>query len=993
LSVKINFAQKKMIPFLKDVALDVLEKYEDNFANINFVFQNKRAGVYFKKYLGEIVGRTIWAPNVYEMQSLLKKFTGLVVADDLSLIFELYTTFNQVTQRENEALSFYEFYGIGEIILRDFVDIDSNLVDAKQVFKNIRDLKEIDNHFDYFTEEQKNAIKRFWINFNEEKKSKEKEKFIQLWNKLPEIYSIFTNKLLEKKMAHSGLVYREMANKIKDYSLKINSDEKYLFIGFNALNVAQEKLFEYLKKNKKAEFYWDADKYYIDDENQEAGLFLRKNIKLFSGKDYQIPNNLAPNKTTSFDANSIDIPKSDKKIEFIGVSLEVGQAKLIPQLLKELVPFNNQHFDTDKISKTAIVIANEDFLFPVLYSLPHELESFNVTMGYPLKNTQLYAFINQYLSLHNFKSSNTSKRYYYKDVLRLIQNPLVRKIDFEITDDIEKVIISENIVYINYNFINDFPSIFLQLLFADIENTNQLFENLLEILYFIYDQNISATNNQSVSYENEYLYTTYTAIKHVNGILQNTELNKNLTVPLSIRILKRQLENIRIPFESVKMQGLQVMGVLETRNLDFENLIIIGMNEGVWLSNNRPPSFISENLRFAFNLPVMKQQDAIYAYLFYRLIQKAQKITILYNNITGYNSSGELSRFAQQLIFESGLAISHKQFKQPLKPLIDKTIEVEKTNEILNILKKYCIIENRINKSFSASALNTYLDCELKFYFRYIAGFKEINTVEEEISPATFGTILHNTLEKIYKHFIYKNGKKLFEKEDFNQLFPLIDTFLFQTFEDLFSKNDKKHFKIEGNRLIVKEIIKKYISNLLQYDKKNAPFEIISLEDTNENNGIIDIKKYQISIGGIVDRIDKSSDIYRIIDYKTGSIDKQFASIESLFDKENEQRNKAVFQTFFYGILLQQNPKYSTAKLVPAIYDIRKIAQSDFSPYILSKENKSEVKYSDFSTLLEDFKSLLNELFTEIFDIEKPFSQTKIEKNCSYCSYKEICNK
>jgi len=982
-----------MIPFLKEVALDVLEKYEDNFANINFVFQNKRAGVYFKQYLGEIVGRTIWAPNVYEMQSLLKKFTGLVVADDLSLIFELYKAFNQLNFKEGEALSFYEFYGIGEIILRDFVDIDSNLVDAKQVFKNIRDLKEIDNHFDYFTEEQKNAIKRFWLNFSEEKKSKEKEKFIQLWNKLPEIYTFFTKKLLENKIAHNGLIYREMANKIENRSIKIMPDEKYLFIGFNALNVAQEKLFNYLKKLGNVEFYWDADKYYIDDENQEAGLFLRKNIKHFSGKNYPIPNNLAPNKTIISDNISKGKNKNDKKIEFIGVSLEVGQAKLIPQLLKEIVPFENERFDASKMSKTAIVIANEDFLFPVLYSLPSELETFNVTMGYPLKNTQLYAFLNQYLNLHNFKNSNSSKNFYYKDVLRLIQNPLVRKIDYEMTENIEKVIVAENIVYINYDFISDFPSPLLQLLFANIEDSVQLFENLLEILYFIYDLNISLEPSQSVSYENEYLYTTYTAIKHVNGILQNTELNKNLTVSLSIKILKRQLENVRIPFESIKREGLQVMGVLETRNLDFENLIIIGMNEGVWLSNNRPPSFISENLRFAFNLPVMKQQDAIYAYLFYRLIQKAQKITILYNNITGYNSSGELSRFAQQLIFESELTISHKQFKQPLKPLIDKKIEVEKTEDVIDILKKYCVNGNMINKSFSASALNTYMDCELKFYFRYIAGFKEINTVEEEISPATFGTILHNTLEKIYKNFIEKKGKKLFEKEDFNELFPTIDVFLFQTFEELFSTNDRKHFKIEGNRLIVKEIIKKYINNILNYDKKNTPFEIISLEDNKENKGIINLEKYQVSLGGIVDRIDKNVDTYRIIDYKTGSVDKQFASIESLFDKENEQRNKAVFQTFFYGILLSQNPKYSAVKMVPAIYDIRKIAQADFSPYIVSKENKSEVQYADFKTLLSQFNQQLEKLFEEIFDMEKPFSQTKIEKYCSYCSYKEICNK
>ncbi len=983
-----------MTPFLKEVALEVLEKYEDNFANVHFVFQNKRAGVYFKQYLGKIAGRTIWAPNVYEMQSLLKKFTGLIIPDDLTLIYELYLAFNQVNKvQQADALSFYDFFGIGEIILSDFIDLDSYLVDVKQVFKNIKDLKEIDNHFSFFTEEQKKAIKLFWLNFSEEKNSKEKEKFLNLWNKLPAIYSVFTQKLLNQKLAHNGLIYREMANKIANNNLNIKTQDKFLFIGFNALNTAQEKLFEYLKKLGIAEFYWDSDKYYIEDEHQEAGLFLRKNILRFSGKNYFIPNHLDPNYKRFKDFANTEKPiYDDKKIQLIGVSLEVGQAKLLSQILNQISDNQKLNDEGIHLNQTAIVVANEDFLFPVLYSLPSEIQNFNVTMGYPFKNTQLYAFLNQYLNLHNTKSSTKNKNFYYKEVLHLIQNPITRKIDAEIAKDIENVIINENIIFVEGDFIADFPSVFLHLLFTPVATATDLLDNLMEILYYIFDVNSSINNSKTVSYENEYIYNAYTTLNHLNDVVLSTDLKNNLTIPLIAKIIKQQFEVIRIAFESNKIDGLQVMGVLETRNLDFENLIIIGMNEGIWLSNNRPPSFISENLRFAFNMPVLKQQDAIYAYLFYRLIQKAKKITILYNNITGYNSSGELSRFAQQLIYESGLPIEHLQFKQQLKPLKNSEITVNKNSDILNILDKYTIDNNTLKKSFSASALNTYLDCGLKFYFKYVAGFQESQVVEEEISSATFGTLLHDTIEKIYKDFVQKNNRQLIEKEDYEMIFTTVESFLSETFSEILSNNNPK-FQIDGNRLIIKEIINKYIQNILKYDRQNSPFEIVSLEEKKGNYGIVDIGNKKISIYGIIDRIDKFSDTYRIIDYKTGSVNKEFTDIESLFNKDLEERNKAVFQIFLYGFLLNQNPQFKTKKLKLGLFDIRKISQIDFSPYLFLKSLKKEVSENDFNNLLIEYEQYMKDLLTEIYNITVPFVQTKLEKNCSYCVYVQICNK
>jgi len=982
-----------MTPFLKEVALDVLDKYGDNFENLNFVFQNKRAGIYFKQYLGEIIGRTIWAPNVFEMQSLLKKFTGLVIADDLSLIFELYSAFQKTkTVSDTDTLEFFEFFGIGEIILRDFVDVDSNLVDVTQIFRNIRDLKEIDTHFDYFTQEQKEAIKRFWANFNDQNSSKEKEKFLHLWNKLPEIYTLFTNKLLAQKIGHSGLLYREMANKVKDSSLFLRESEIYLFIGFNALNVAQQKLFTFLNKRGSARFYWDTDKYYINDTNQEAGLFLRQNLERYPNKLNVIPNNLDPNNKRLAQNQAEPIhTQGDKNINLVGVALEVGQAKLIPQLLAEILGSTHGKLNTEKLSKTAIVIANEDFLFPVLYSLPAELENFNVTMGYPLKNTQLYSLLNQYFSLF---SNPKSKTFYFKDVLHLIQNPIVRKIDYDTSVEIEKQILKDNIIYIDQNFINAYPSDFINLLFTKYEKVNEFMENLLEILYSLYEPE-TKKEKKSYSYENEYLYKTYTSVKHINDILQNTELSESLTISLAIKIMKRNLETIRIPFEGKNLEGLQIMGVLETRNLDFENLIIIGMNEGVWLSNNRPPSFVSENLRYAFEMPVMKQQDAIYAYLFYRLIQKAQRITILYNNITGYNSSGELSRFAQQLVFESGLKIEHRQFKQELKPLIENTIEINKTPEILEILADYGVLDGKAKRNFSASALNTYLDCSLKFYFKYIANLKEKKEVEEEISPATFGTILHDTLELIYNKFNEKKEHKTIEKADLPVLLSMVEENLIITFKNQFAKDrPQDHFKIEGSRLIIKEVIQKYIQNILKYDSKIAPFQIVELEYEGLD-AVIPIRKMGIAINGKIDRIDKKEDIYRIIDYKTGSVNKEFNSIESMFDSENENRNKAVFQTFFYALLLKQNPDFKKAKTIPGIYDIRKISQSDFSADLTMKDgrNKQIITPNLFEELLSEFKLQLQNLLTGLFNPEIRFTQTSIEKHCSYCAYNEICNK
>ena len=970
-----------MKSFLQETAEDIVAKFGLELSKIEIIFPNKRTDFHFKKYLGQTLKKTSWSPKTYTIPQYISQLTGLRSIDKISLLFELFDSFKQI---DNDfKYDFDSFLKLGEIILNDFNEIDNYLVEANQIFTNIKNLHEIDVKYNSLNEEQLIIIKQYWKNFSIEDQSREKELFLQLWNILPEVYSHFTKKLLLKLHAYEGLIYKQLSLLVASNQLNESENIK-IFIGFNALNKAQKKLFKYLKNRKKAYFYWDNDSYYHNNPIQEAGDFLRINYEILDEDINRIPGNFKA---------------FEKKIQLIGIPGNIGQAKAIPSILKE---FCNSEMKLEHPEKTVIVLPDENMLFPVLHSIPDYISSLNITMGYPLKNTGLYSLLIYFLRIQNAinTTENAKIRIYHKDVLAILNHPYIKPLYPKAIAYIANEITSKQMVYVPNDLLMKEGFALFENIFTPIatKKAEDLPTKLLNVLFILFT-NLPGRFNQEKSMEDEYIYHTYVEIKRLHEILHKEAIKPQLSFSTVHQFIKQVLSSLRIPFESESTDGLQIMGLIETRNIDFENVILLNANEGILPKLGRAPSLISESMRHAFELPVLKYQDAIFAYFYYRLLQRAKNIIILYDNMGSNNRSGEISRFIYQLELESGFEITKLQLNQQLKLIANKSIRILKSESIQKKLQAY-ILENGISKKqLTATSLDTYLNCPFQFYLKYVAKIEEPEKVEEEFTPVEMGIIIHLVMEKMYKGLIQEKGNKTVDKQDFKGLFDQIDYFLEKAFKSHLGIEENNSFEYTGNLLIIKEVITKYLNYILKFDEKRAPFEILQLEEADSFKTSIQIeineKKYLVGLKGIIDRIDRKEQNLQVIDYKTGKADKEFYKLEDLFNRETSRRKKALLQVFLYGLLVKADVELSKYQLIPGIYDIKNMYKKDFSPFIQMKIDKTKVdlKHTAFSNLLIDFKEELSLLIEEIFDPEISFSQTEFTDNCNYCSYRAICGK
>ena len=959
-----------MKPFLYETAEKIINDYPNDLKDCFLVFPNKRTKYYFRRYFAEILGKTSKPPKMKEIGELIREITGFNDGEKLSLIFELYKVFKEY----NTTYTFENFYRLGEIILSDFNEIDAWLVDPQQIYRNIKDLKEIDNHFDWLTEEQKKLLSDFWKNFLTEKTSKEKEMFIGLWNLLPKVYNSFTSNLIKKEIAYTGLIYRVLSEQIDADKISLQSFKRIIFIGFNALNKAELKFFNYFKKQGVVDFYWDTDAYYMSDKKQEAGDFLRKNFKNLNVTISDFPANL----------------KKGKSVKIIGTSLNLNQAKLLHPILintkKEL------------LEKTAIITADESMLFPVLSSLPDYIENINVTMGYSFKLTPLFNFINKFLKMHLFVEKHKSKMLYFKNVLNILSHPYMKEYNSKLSERITLYINDKKLIYINPEQLPLGDDKLMKIIFSvnkKDENSQIILNNLLNILFIFFDKNSNEKQDENNNLKNEYIFRAYKKTKRLREILN--ENNESLSLKLTSEILIQILKSDTIPFESESQAGLQIMGLMETRNLDFENIIILGMNEGNIPKISRAPTFISQSLRYAYDLPLIKHLDSVYAYFFYRLLQRAENITLIYNDLVSDTNSGEMSRFVLQLLYESNFEISHTHFNDEIYLQNRKPIEIEKNDTVLRKLDKYILSteKNKKVKPFSASALNTYLNCSLKFYFKYVADIKEQEKIDNEMSPGEFGSVLHKTLELIYKELANLKDNQEITEKDIISIIPGVDKFVSAALKEK-NKNTEK-YSPQGIEIIIKNVLKNYVETILKYDAKQAPFKIISLENEKFYNTSLDIKIKdtirKIKIYGIIDRIDEKEGVSRIIDYKSGNKPKSLFSVESLFDKNNKKRDSNAFQALFYTLIVSSMKDFSGAKIKPTLYYARIMNRNDFSEMLTVNEEFGKLSVDENVTemILPDFKEKLIKLTEEIFDDNFSFTMTANVENCKYCEFKNIC--
>ena len=767
--------------FLEKVAQDIAKK-RDEFEDLCIVCPNIRTIDYLKHFLAKNLKQTIWSPKFMNLSELTQSYTDLEKADELVALIELFKSFKEIYKKSKffADYDFDKFYGIGEIILRDFNEIDNYLVDVEQIFVNISDFESLNSIEEYLSEDQIKTIQEFFAHFSTESISEEKEYFAELWSSIPKLYENFKQRLLSKNIGYNGMIIKDLCDKIKKQEIEFDNYDKFLFIGFNALTKAQKVVLETIQKFGKALFYWDYDKFYTDDLDNEAGLFVRENLKLFSD-DFEI------------DRNQI---LKNKNIKLIGFPLEIAQTKALPTILEELkIDFTNKK----ELAKTAVVMPDDNLLFPVLHALPPEIEQINVTLGFPFRNTSIFSFISQWLNvLHKIIRNKTL---YFDDVKSFIDNQIVTELLENNYDFVIDKLRQTKKVYFNINDLNDINNYAINLLFDEknITSVDVLLENVLKVLEIVF--HVIGKTERKV--ETEAIFQFYNQMLNVQTRFTN-ELAKDkdiITVRILLKFLKQMLSGVHIPFQGKSLDGLQLMTIMETRNLDFENLIILNMNEQIIPKKASHSSLISEFMRKSFGMPILKYQDSIFAFLFYSLIQNSKNIVLTYSNLIS-DKSGELSRFVQQLIHETDIISEHKQYSEQIKPKRAKKIVVKKDEKILQKLDEYLQSE----KQLSASALSTYVSCPMKFYFHRIAEIKPPISEENdfEIDALKFGNIFHNSMEKLYFPFVNKE----LQKKDFEKIESRIDKIIKETiYEEL---NQVEEATVSGLNNIIHNVVKKY---------------------------------------------------------------------------------------------------------------------------------------------------------------------------------------
>ena len=968
---KLNKRQKPsgyMETFLKQVAHDLYNKTEGNFTKVAIVFPNKRASLFFNEYLAQESDRPIWSPTYVSISELFRQSSDLSIADPIKLVCDLYKVF-QKTTGSKETLD--DFYFWGEMLIADFDDADKNMADTHALFSNLKDLNELMDNYDFLEEGQKEALSQFFHNFSINQVTELKQRFISMWNVLGDIYTEYKALLESQSIAYEGMLYRQVIEQLDVEALPYN---KYIFVGFNVLNKVEHTLFKKLNEAGKAMFYWDYDTFYLNKTPHEAGEFIRRNLRDFPS---ELP------------ASFFDNLNQPKEVTFIESPTENGQVRYLPQWIRENL--------TSQEKETAVVLCNEALLQPVLHALPDNVKHINITMGFPLSQTPAYSFVNALMELHTSGYNPNNGRYLFAEVISVLKHPYTRQLSPE-AEKLEQTLTRDNRFY-------PLPSELkqdnvLELLFTPRRNNLDLCSMLSEALKevaVIYQQQAASHSDAFDQLYRESLFKTYTLVNRFHTLIESKELN--VQAGTFQRLLTRVMSSSSIPFHGEPAIGMQVMGVLETRNLDFRHLIMLSVNEGQLPKAGGDSSFIPYNLRKAFGMTTIDHKIAVYAYYFYRLMQRAEKVTLVYNTATDGINRGELSRFMLQFLIEWGYPVLRKQLEAAQSPQDSTPIIIEKTPDVIERMKSVFDIRNNPKALISPSALNCYLDCPLKFYYKYVALLSAPDEVTADIDSAKFGSIFHYAAEHIYKD-LTAHGK-LISKENLETLLKdevRLQTYVDNGFKELFfnlPQNEQPEYN--GIQLINSAVIVKYIQQLLRNDLRYAPFTFVGSEQRIFENIEIctSTGDIQSRIGGIIDRIDSKGESLRIVDYKTGGDADTPANVQSLFIPD-KKRSNYVFQTFLYASIVckKLREKNDNRLVAPALLYIHRAASENYSPVIqMGEPRKPKEPVDNFAQHEGDFRENLKTLLEDIFNPDISFTQTEIEDKCAYCDFRALCKK
>ncbi len=926
----------------------LFEKHKDNLDEICVVFPSRRAGLYLKKFLNDKIEKSIWLPQIFAIEDFISDLSEYTLIDNITLIFELFTVHKEIEKDDSKKIE--EFLSIADILIHDFNDIDLYLVDPKSVFSYLSETKAIS----------------LW-NLDGQELTPFQKKYLKFYNSLFEYYSLFNLKLRNKKVAYQGGMYRSVADNIDNYSTDLKW-KKIFFVGFNALTAAEEKIIKSLQKLGVAEIFWDADSYYVDNELQEAGKFIRLYQQKWNNYDLKW-------KTDFFKTD-------DKSIDIIGVPMKLGQAKYAGNIVSEWMKLDA------KLENTAVVLSDENLLFPLLNALSSDVNSFNLTMGLPFKNSLLFNLIDTLLLMHEnkFKLSVDSRKnngFYFKDLINVIDNPFLKS-NFNFDYLLKEIRISNKIFYSSNDVLrhNKSSDEILKYILADWTKEADCLLNLSMITDLL-RQSIEGKENNK--FENEIIYFFAKLLHDLSILLENK--TEELSVSGFRKLFKRFISSQSIPFYGEPLEGLQIMGVLETRVLDFENIVLLSVNEGVLPASKSYNSFIPIDIRKLFGMPDYSDKDAIFAYHFYHLLQRAKKINIIYNTEPDEFSDGDKSRFIYQILSE--LPKYNDNIK--INEYIVNVTSDEKEYVLPIVIKKDEAILEKLNlmavSGFSASKLTDFINCPLQFYFKNIVGISEIEETEEIIEANTLGKVIHEVLAKMYQPYI----DKIINVQDVEGMIPQINQLTDFYFNELYKDGEISY----GINLLTVKMSKIYIRNLLNNDilylkqlsSENKFQTIRMLEKKMET--IIDLDNADIpliKLKGFVDRVDSENGKVRIVDYKTGKVEERNLKIIDFEQLLSESKYSKCFQLAVYAFLFaNENPEYDQ-EIKTGILSLRNISKG----FLNFNYNESDVLLRND---LADFELILKDILMEIYDKSSSFVQTEIEENCRYCLYKDICGK
>jgi hypothetical protein len=967
-----------MNSFLYRVAQIYYSEHKESISNFSFVFPNRRAGLFFQHYLSRIAAKPIFSPEILTINECFSMASKWQTADRFSNLFLLYQIYCEQS-KSDETFDTFVFWG--EMLLSDFDEVDKYLVDARQLFTNITELKEIDKLFIEFSENQLKAIQQFWKSFKPIKEGKTQKNFIATWQILFPVYEQFREALISENTATEGMICRDLADRLKaGKNIPEFEGKQFVFVGFNALNPCEKTLMKELQKRNQADFYWDYDAAELRDTDNQASRFYSVNIHTFPSK---------------YSLEPIVESLNEKRIELIAVPSAIGQTKQVYKILDHLYPpklaTTNSQLPTADWINTAVVLPHESLLIPLLHSIPSQIEKVNVTMGFPLSFTSVSGLIDHIFELqHRMRNLNGQISFYHKTVSNILNHEFIAFLCSEDANAIKKEMAENNLIYIGAEELS--KNELLSAIFIPQTQTSTFLPYLLHILRILqngWQQASDETHDYRLKCD--FLYEYYVTINRMNDVMRNKPIEVEMNPDTLMRLTHRLTAVITIPFVGEPMDGLQVMGVLESRGIDFENLIITSFNEGIFPKKSISNSFIPYSLRRGFELPTTEHQDAITAYNFYRLIHRSKHIYFIYNSYTEGIQTGEVSRFWQQLEYHYGIKAIKKTLSFDIGFVTPKAIQIEKTPAVMQKLQRF-VLEGENSPALSASSINNYIDCPLLFYLTRVEEVEESKEVLETIEENMFGTLFHSTMQYIYEPL----RGKIIQPDYFDALKKntlVIDREITRAFATkYFKKKNDSLVSIEGNNLLIANIIRKYVIQVLNTDKLHAPFRYIASEEHCRVQFPIFNGKTKVNLKGFIDRIDEKEGVIRIIDYKTGNGSLDFKNLDEVFELNKDKRPKYVLQTFLYCILYEN--KAEGKIITPGIYYTRNVFKENFDTELHYKSEKNTTEtITDFAIYKEDFKIHLTQCLEEIFNPDIPFVQTENTKVCQYCPYTGICNR